>query len=340
MRALARGPAAPAASVADHGSELNTPMPLPPTAPLSPPTPAPQPKGAVFSWDDPPRAGQHVTLPADLDDADELRAPPVPAPPAAGPAGMASPGLAPALPQAAPAVGRAAAREVPAAPAVSAASAAPAVPAVATGAGAGAGPGLEQAALLQAFAEGLASPALRLPALTPELMRLLGELLREATRGTVELLQARAALKREMRAEMTMIVARENNPLKFSPTVDVALQHLLGERTPGFMAPAAALRDACDDLRAHQIGVMAGMRAALEGVLGRFDPAQLEGKLARGSTLTQLIPAARKARLWELFQELFAQLQSEAQDDFDELFGRAFLRAYEEQLDRLAGERR
>jgi predicted component of type VI protein secretion system len=85
---------------------------------------------------------------------------------------------------------------------------------------------------------------------------------------------------------------------------------------------------------------MAGMRAALEGVLGRFDPAELEGKLAKGSKLSSLIPATRKARLWELFQELFSQLQREAQDDFDELFGRAFLRAYEEQLDRLARERR
>ena len=83
---------------------------------------------------------------------------------------------------------------------------------------------------------------------------------------------------------------------------------------------------------------MAGMRSALEGVLRRFDPAQLESKLTRKSALSNLIPAARKARLWELFNELFAQLQTEAQDDFDELFGKAFLRAYEDQLDRLHGE--
>ena len=169
-------------------------------------------------------------------------------------------------------------------------------------------------------------------------MLLLGQLLRESTRGAVELLVARAALKREMRAEMTMIVARENNPLKFSPSVEVALQHLLGTQSPGFMAPAPAVRDAFDDLRAHQLGVMAGMKAALEGVLQRFDPQQLEAKLTRKSAINSLIPATRKARLWELFQELYGQISSEAQDDFDELFGRAFLRAYEAQLDRLHGE--
>jgi len=195
-----------------------------------------------------------------------------------------------------------------------------------------------QGELLAALLAGLGTPDLRLGALTPETMHLIGQLLREAIRGTVELLVARAALKREMRAEMTMIVARENNPLKFSPTVEVALQHLLGPQAPGFMAPAPAVRDAYDDLRAHQLGVMAGMRAALDGVLQRFDPQQLEGKLTHRSAISTLIPATRKARLWESFQELFAQLQAEAQDDFDELFGRAFLRAYEDQLDRMSAE--
>ena len=34
------------------------------------------------------------------------------------------------------------------------------------------------------------------------------------------------------------------------------------------------MRDAYDDLRAHQFGFLAGMRAALEGMLKRFDPAR------------------------------------------------------------------
>ena len=73
-------------------------------------------------------------------------------------------------------------------------------------------------------------------------------------------------------------------------------------------------------------------------MLQRFDPQQLEAQLATRSTLASLIPATRKARLWELFQQLFGQLSSEAQDDFDTLFGKAFLSAYEAQLDRLQAE--
>ncbi|MBX3600484.1 MAG: type VI secretion system-associated FHA domain protein TagH [Rubrivivax sp.] len=300
-------------SQGDHVSELNTPMPLPAVQPPPPaPPPAALPSGAVFSWDDPPREGRVVTLPGVRRSAADL---------ALDPFDAAAP--MPSAPMPPPVV---------AAPPPSARAAAPApMPPAAA-------PSAATDALHAALLEGLGTPGLRLPALDEATMRLIGELLRESMRGTVELLVARAALKREMRAELTMIVARENNPLKFSPSVEVALQHLLGPPSPGFMAAAPAVRDAFDDLRAHQLGVMAGMRAALDGVLQRFDPQQLEAKLGARSSLASLIPATRKARLWELFQELFGQLQTEAQDDFDELFGRAFLKAYEEQLDRLHRE--
>ncbi|MFO1294440.1 MAG: type VI secretion system-associated FHA domain protein TagH [Rubrivivax sp.] len=322
LQALAQAPTAAPASVADHASDLYTPMPLPPAAPdraAEPPLPpVPQPRGAIFSWEDPPREGRVVTLPG----VHRGRAEPQ--------ADIELDGEPPEAPrtQVLPTVARTLSAPRPAAPS------APSAPSALPSAGAAAG----EASLRAALLEGLQAPGLRLDELTPERMRLIGAMLRESARGAVELLAARAALKRELRARMTMITARQNNPLKFSPDADVALQHLLGERTPGFMGPAAAMRDAFDDLRAHELGVMAGMRAALAGVLARFEPAQLEAKLGERSRLAQLIPAARKARLWELFQELFAQLQAEAQDDFDELFGQAFLEAYEDQLARLDGE--
>jgi FHA domain-containing protein len=190
-------------------------------------------------------------------------------------------------------------------------------------------------ALIAAFREGLGLPDLPLQSLTPGMMKLIGQMMRESTRGTVELLSARAALKREIRAEVTTIVARENNPLKFSPNADTALRHLFGPPTQGYMPAQAAMRDAYDDLRAHQFGMMAGLRAALDGVLQRFDPAVLEGRLTQKSMLASLLPSSRKARLWELFNELYAQLSAEAADDFHQLFGKAFLKAYEAHVDEL-----
>jgi FHA domain-containing protein len=193
----------------------------------------------------------------------------------------------------------------------------------------------DMAELVSALREGLGMPTLPVQSLTPEFMKLLGQLVHESTRGTVELLVARAALKREIRAEVTMIVAKENNPLKFSPSAEVALNHLLSPPVRGFMPAAPAMRDAYDDLRAHQFAFLAGMRAALEGVLKRFDPGVLEGKLTQKSVLSTLLPASRKARMWDVFTELYGQISAEASDDFHELFGKEFLRAYESHIDQL-----
>jgi type VI secretion system FHA domain protein len=325
LQSLGQAAAIGPASRPDHVSELNTPMPMQRVTPLPGASPG-LPRGAIFSWDDPPRDGRLVTLPgAPRDDtaADIGQPRPPPATHRETPWPASAPLAAPSP----------AARAAPAAPpnrdAADSATAAPTAVRSSTA---------SDDALLDALLQGLGVPGLRIPSLNPELMLLIGQMLRESTRGAVELLVARAALKREMRAQMTMITARENNPLKFSPSVEVALQHLLSPTVTGFMPAAPAVRDAFNDLRAHQLGVMAGMKAALDGVLQRFDPQQLEAKLTTRSAIDSLLPATRKARLWESFQQLFSQLSSEAQDDFDELFGKAFLRAYEDQLDRLHDE--
>jgi FHA domain-containing protein len=169
----------------------------------------------------------------------------------------------------------------------------------------------DSAVLLEAFRRGLNAPALEMPALTPEMMELIGQLLHEAVGGTVDLLRARATLKHEMRADVTTVVPKDNNPLKFSPNAEVALQHLLAPPARGFTAAAPAMRAAFDDLRSHQFGLLAGMQAVLEAALQRFDPVALESKLGGRSRLHDLLPARRNARLWKLFNECYASIRKE-----------------------------
>lgn len=192
--------------------------------------------------------------------------------------------------------------------------------------------------LLAAFLRGLASTHQPPEMLTPGLMERIGAMLRSATEGTLQLLLTRQEFKREVRAEVTMIAAQANNPLKFSPTVEVALAHLLGPGVRGFMPPEAAMRDAFDDLRAHQFGVMVGLRAALAHVIARFEPAELEKKISARTALDALFSANRKAKLWDQFVSLYGGIASEAEDDFHSLFGKAFLQAYEEQMARLKSD--
>lgn len=304
LASLSSVPRASAQARQDDVSMLNQPFHAPPLS--RPPAAEPAiPAGAVLSWDqgsDPDAT--HTVIRAAAPRASVAAVPPA----------------------------------VPAAPAYVAPPSPPTAfaPAVTSPVPAASGPPSDTAALLDALRSGLAVPGLQIDRLTPELMLLIGQLLHEAASGTTDLLVARAAMKREVRAEATMIVARENNPLKFSPTAEAALQHLLSPTTRGFMAAAPAMRDAFDDLRAHQFGFVAGMRAALAGVLDRFDPAELEGKLTQKSSgLMSILPGSRKARMWEVFTEHYAQISTEAEDDFHSLFGKAFLQAYEEHIDQL-----
>ncbi len=190
-------------------------------------------------------------------------------------------------------------------------------------------------ALWAAFCEGSGVPMQLPQGLTPDQMRLLGTIMRKAVEGTLGLMAVRATAKTELHAAVTTIRSRNNNPLKFSPGVEVALSQLLQPPLRGFMTGPAAMQDAMHDLIGHSIGTMAGMRAALAGVLSRFEPAQLEGKLATKSVLDSLMPGSRKAKLWDLYLQHFESIRNDAQDDFHTFFGAAFVAAYEAQLDQL-----
>lgn len=167
-----------------------------------------------------------------------------------------------------------------------------------------------------------------------------GALLRVAVAGTLDLLAARSAAKHELGADATRLQARENNPLKFSPSADVALAHLLGPAQRGFAPPLQAVQEAFDDLRAHELALLAGMRAVVETLLARFDPQALEQRLAAPGTWDALLPASRRARLWERYMEAYAAIAGEVEGDVDSAFNRAFRQAYEAQLAQLrAGAR-
>lgn len=184
--------------------------------------------------------------------------------------------------------------------------------------------------LLHAFLAGAGVPDLaKSLELTPQFMHLIGQLLRESTQGTHDLLRARTITKQEMHVPLTMIESDQNNPLKFTPNVEMALTHLLTPKGRGFMTPLQAMKDTYDDLRSHQFGTMAGMRAALLGVLKRFNPDLLEQRLAKKTVIDSMLPVNRKARLWDLFTDRYITLSEEAQEDFHIVFGREFLQAYE-----------
>jgi len=185
--------------------------------------------------------------------------------------------------------------------------------------------------LLQAFLRGAGLDQLRLDKAQAEAqMENIGRSYRLMVEGLIDVLRARASLKGEFRMQQTMIQPAENNPLKFAPNADEALLLLLRHGNQAFMAPDIAVRDSFDDLRAHQLAVMAGVEAAIKHLLTRFEPAQLEERMGKPGGLLNLFAGSRQAQYWQQFTELYSNISREAQEDFQDLFGREFSRAYEE----------
>ncbi|QDY40873.1 type VI secretion system-associated FHA domain protein TagH [Candidatus Pantoea soli] len=185
--------------------------------------------------------------------------------------------------------------------------------------------------LLDALLEGMGLRDLQpTPQFDREQMLQFGQMLSMFSQGTVALLSSRSILKRGVKADMTVILDDANNPFKLLPSGKTVLMQMFGSRMPGFMPPRQAVRDALIDLQAHQLGMIAGIRAIIASMLQSFNPEQLEEEARQAGSVSRLgLPGSRKAALWEHFVERYGETAGEIEDDFHTLFGEAFLHAYD-----------
>ncbi|HWU77063.1 MAG TPA: type VI secretion system-associated FHA domain protein TagH [Rhodanobacter sp.] len=175
------------------------------------------------------------------------------------------------------------------------------------------------------------------PAGTTGLPANVDEIFRVVIDGVMDVLRARAEIKNTFRLPVTIIQRSENNPLKFAPNPEEALQKIMTPSNGAFMSGTAAFEDAFDDIRCHQMAMLAGVRAAFESLLQHFSPDRFEQEADGGSKRSAF---AGKSKYWERYREHFEGLNKDPDECFRRLFGDEFARAYEEQLSRLKSARR
>jgi type VI secretion system protein len=161
-------------------------------------------------------------------------------------------------------------------------------------------------------------------------MRAMGAIFREMTTGLCTALRGRREQKSELRLAMTAIRPANNNPFKFSPTLEDALKLLIRQNRPGFINGAEAVREGFEDLMNDQVAINAGVQAALLEALEKFDPRHFLESQSKG------LGFKKKAQSWNDYERAYHNLCSEVVDTF---FGDAFVRAYEEQIERLRTQR-
>lgn len=157
----------------------------------------------------------------------------------------------------------------------------------------------------------------------------LGVLTRFVADSLKQLLAARTEIKRIIRVTShTTIQSAGNNPLKFSPTVDDALQIMFGRPNRSYLTALEALQDGFRDAKAHQKKVFEAMRDALRLLLKELDPEEIADALSDDRGLSSLL-GSRKARLWDLYAARWAALSDSHEDGMIEAFMVYFSDSYD-----------
>ena len=154
--------------------------------------------------------------------------------------------------------------------------------------------------------------------------------------STIELLQARAAIKNEFRVSKTLLTTSENNPLKFSTNAEDAINSLFHQNRPGFLTSDLAFEQAFKDINRHQSALLHGVRVAMMDLLKQFDADSLEESFTNSSQKSGLLDKfsstkSSQAKLWQQYKELYkSEYKVDSDDSFQRIFGETFAQAYDE----------
>lgn len=172
-----------------------------------------------------------------------------------------------------------------------------------------------------------------------QINRVAGKVMREMISGMMQVLGSRSSIKNEFRMNVTTIQPVENNPLKFSANVDDALENMFLKKGNAFKQPLDSVREGFEGIAEHQIAIIAGIREAFKSVIERFDPITLEERFGKQSSVG-ILPGSQKAKNWEAYIQYYDELSGDIDRSFQYLFGDGFVRAYEDQLQKLAIEKK
>jgi type VI secretion system protein ImpI len=157
----------------------------------------------------------------------------------------------------------------------------------------------------------------------------LGALLRIVATELKQLLAARAEAKRAARSSnQTMVQALDNNPLKFSPTLEDALRVMFGQPSPGYLDARRTVEQSFRDVRLHEVKTYAAMQHALRMLVEDLDPAAIAKAEAGGGGIGGLV-GSKKARMWEVYRARWEALTAPHEDGILGAFMLFFAECYD-----------
>lgn len=178
---------------------------------------------------------------------------------------------------------------------------------------------------LDAFCQGAGlSPEQYAGADEARLAMMAGQSLRYAVQEIMAMLKDRAAVKEFTKGgERTVRVATGNNPMKFLPDTDQALEAMFLRPREGFMEGPEGIDTALSDLRRHQAAIFAALQPSLAALLRGLAPDDIEDDAGGG-----LLGGSNKSRAWDTFVERWDEKASAGDNGMLDAFLRDFAEAY------------
>lgn len=157
-----------------------------------------------------------------------------------------------------------------------------------------------------------------------------GRILRRLIAGLMTLLEARARAKDAMGAGSTQLNLTGNNPLKFAPDVDKAINMVINPPRDGYLDAEAAIEDSFRDIQAHQIATLKAMQGALRATLQRFSPDEIKQRADKKGFLKKILPGQMHSALWKAYEKEFSGCVEGSSEAFLDTFSKEFRKAYED----------
>jgi type VI secretion system protein ImpI len=160
----------------------------------------------------------------------------------------------------------------------------------------------------------------------------IGAAIRLTAQNLAQMLCSRAESKTLMRSSSrTMVRALENNPLKFTSSVEDALAIMFGAPTRQYLDARATIESSFSDLKAHQVLTYGAMRGALDALFEDLAPERIDSSVEPEHGLGRLV-VSRKARLWDIYVERWRAKSKRADGRLLDAFMALFAEAYDRLL--------
>jgi type VI secretion system protein ImpI len=157
----------------------------------------------------------------------------------------------------------------------------------------------------------------------------IGVTIRLTAQNLALMLSSRAESKTLMRSSSrTMIRSLENNPLKFSGSLEEALAIIFGAPTRQYLDARATIETSFSDLKTHQILTYGAMQGALDALFEDFAPERIDRSVEPDRGLGGIV-VSRKAKLWDTYVERWRAKTKRADGRLLEAFMALFAEAYD-----------